>query len=95
MQKTTHKEILIPADLAVGLITVLQSALTNGQLKGKEKRFAKQHVEMLEKAMKTHEQRARVGLSVRMVADILRIILMIIKPDPLVKAAIEILGRVI
>ncbi len=93
MTNTKQKEILVPLEVTVGLVDVLRRASTNGQLKGKDRRLAVVFADVLEGSVATSEHKARVSVSIQVVADILRVILMIIKPDPIVKAVIMILGR--
>ena len=93
MQSTNSQEILVPADVTVGLITVLSNALDANQLTPTQQKSVKLYVATLETALHKKEQSAKIGLSIQLIANILRIILMIIKPDPIVKAAISLFWR--
>lgn len=93
MPNTKQKDILVPREVTVGLVDVLRRASVNGQLKGKDRRHAIVFADVLEGSIATSEHKARVGISIQVVANILRIILMVIKPDPIVRAVIMILGR--
>src|SRR3989344_8205830 len=90
--KQTH--VSISADLAQGLIEVLQNAAQSRDLESQQKQLAAAYADVLEKNLATRSGKRRVRLSIHVVANILRVILMILKPDPLIRAAIEFLSRI-
>ena len=93
MPTTKQPTVLISADVVQGMIAVLQAASTNGTLAGRERKLAAAYGDVLGKSLATKEGKAKVGMSVGMIANTLRIILMVIKPDPIVKALIEFIGH--
>ena len=87
--------IVIATDIAAGLVDVLEEAAANSRLLPKQRKLAAAYAQVVAKSITTGQDQARVRLSMNVVANTLRIILMVIKPDPLVKAAISILGKLL
>ena len=94
MIKKKQTDVLVSIELAEGLVAVLESALIKGQLKGREKRLASAYAELLALRVQTNENNARISLSITLIANILRIILIVLVPDPLVKGLIKFISKV-
>lgn len=93
MVKKRQKDVLVSTELAEGLVAVLNSAIAKKQLKGREKHLASAYAELLAARLLENEDKARITISVQLIANILRIILMILVPDPLIRGLVEFLGR--
>jgi len=93
MQSTNFQEISVPADVVIGLLAVLTNAKETNQLTPAQLKSVLVYAATLELALEKKEQSAKIGLSIQLIANILRIILMIVKPDPIVKAAISLFWR--
>lgn len=93
MAKKRQTDVLVSAELAEGLVAVLKSAIAKGQLKGRERRLASAYAELLAGRVAAQENNARITLSIILIANILRIILMILVPDPLVRGLVEFLTK--
>jgi len=93
MAQTKQKKVRISTELSLGLVTVLKNASTQGKLRGRDRKLAAAYVGVLENEIAKTEGKARVRFSVHMVANILRIILLVLRPDPLIRAAIEFLSH--
>lgn len=89
MPITKQQKILISTEVTRGLVVILKNAATNGQLRGRERRLASFYVDLLEKSTAAKEGKARVGVSLHMVANTLRIILLVMRPDPIIRALVE------
>lgn len=92
MSKTKNKEVLVSTELAEGLAEVLESALSKGQLRGCEKQLAAAYAEMLAGRLASNENSTHIQVSIELIANILRIILMILVPDPLIRGLVAFLG---
>ncbi len=93
MATTNQPTVLLSTDVTAEMMAVLKAASMDQGLTSSERQRAAAYSELLGKTIAAKEGKARTRLSIAMVANVLRIILMVIKPDPLVKALIEFIGH--
>lgn len=93
MPVTKQQTVFISAEVTRGMVAVLKAAAENRSLKHRERRLAEAYAAVLEKTIAAKESQSKVKLSVNVIANTLRVILMVIKPDPLVKALVEFIGH--
>jgi hypothetical protein len=89
MSKTKTKEILIPVDLAIELVSTLQAVSTNRQVPLGQKQLAAGLATLLSSKLKQSAGKEQFGVSVELIANILRIILMILIPDPIPNSEVK------
>jgi hypothetical protein len=92
MPKIKTKEILIPADLAAELVSTLQAVSTKRQVPLGQKQLAAGLATLLATKLKQSDGKEQFGVSVELIANILRIILMILIPDPLIRGIVAFFG---
>lgn len=93
MATTNQPTVLLSPDVTAEMMAVLKAASQDKGLTSSERQRAAAYSELLGKTIAEKEGKSRTRLSITMVANVLRIILMVIKPDPLVKALIEFIGH--